>query len=120
MAGHNELGAKGEQLAVNYLKEAGYTILCRNYRYRKAEIDIIASKEGILSIVEVKTRSSDYIRPIAETVDRRKINFLVMAADNYVIEKGWDMEVRFDIITVLRSKETFTIEHMENAFFPFQ
>ena len=72
MGRHNELGAKGEQLAVNHIKEAGYAILCRNYRYRKAEIDIIASKEGILAIIEVKTRSSDYISPIAEAVNKKK------------------------------------------------
>ena len=119
MGRHNELGFKGEELAVNHLKEAGYTILCRNYRYRKAEIDIIASKEGILAIIEVKTRSSDYISPIAEAVNKKKINFLALAANNYILENGCDNEVRFDIITVLRSKETYTVEHIENAFFPF-
>ena len=119
MGGHNELGLQGEQLAENHLKETGYTVLCRNYRYQKAEIDIIASKEGILTIVEVKTRSSDHIKPIAEAVDAKKIKLLTLAADNYIRENEWDYEVRFDIITVLRSKETFTIKHIENAFFPF-
>jgi len=119
MGSHNELGAKGEHLAENHLKEEGYTILCRNYRYQKAEIDIIALKEGILTIIEVKTRSSDFIKPITEAIDKRKIKLLALAADNYILEKGWDLEVHFDIITVVRSRETFIIEHIENAFFPF-
>lgn len=119
MGSHNELGAKGEQLAENHLKEEGYTILSRNYRYQKAEIDIIALKEGILTIIEVKTRSSDFLKPVTEIVDKRKIELLTLAADNFVLEKRWDLEVRFDIITVVRTKETFNIEHIENAFFPF-
>ena len=60
MAIHNELGKKGEQLAVDFLQKKGYTILDRNWRFKKAEVDIIAQKEQILAIVEVKTRSSNY------------------------------------------------------------
>ena len=119
MGSHNELGVQGEQLAEKHLKEGGYTVLCRNYRYQKAEIDIIASKQGILTIVEVKTRTSDHIKPISEAVDRKKIKLLALAADNYILENEWDGEVRFDIITVLRSKEKFAVNHIENAFFPF-
>ncbi|MBT8264648.1 MAG: endonuclease [Eudoraea sp.] len=119
MGSHNELGVQGEQLAENHLKMAGYTVLCRNYRYLKAEIDIIALKGEVLTIVEVKTRSSDHIKPIAEAVDTKKIKLLALAADNYVLESEWDGEVRFDIITVLRSQDKFAVNHIENAFFPF-
>ena len=53
MAEHYELGNKGEQLAVNYLINKGYKIVERNWRFQKAEIDIIATKDKILISVEV-------------------------------------------------------------------
>ena len=76
MAKHNEFGKKGEQLAVDYLTENGYKVIHRNYRYLKAEIDIIARKGDILAIVEVKSRSSDYMQPIADTVTYQMRNKL--------------------------------------------
>jgi putative endonuclease len=60
MAAHNELGKKGEQLAIDFLIKNEYKILEKNYRYLKAEVDIIAQKENTLVVVEVKTRSTDY------------------------------------------------------------
>ncbi|SMG41777.1 YraN family protein [Arenibacter troitsensis] len=119
MAKHNEFGKKGEQLAVDHLVEKGYNVIHRNYRYMKAEIDIIARKGDILAIVEVKSRSSDYMQPIADTVTDKKIKLLVMAADHYIISKDLDVETRFDIITILKNGTNFSIEHLENAFYHF-
>ncbi len=119
MGDHNEFGKKGEQLATNYLVKKGYRIAHRNYRYRKAEIDIIAKKDDILAIVEVKSRSSDSLLAIADTVTDKKIKLLVMAADHYVVSKDLDVEVRFDIVTVHRNGDDYTIEHLENAFYHF-
>ncbi|MEX0288195.1 MAG: YraN family protein [Flavobacteriaceae bacterium] len=119
MAKHNELGKEGEQLASAYLISKGYTILHRNYRYRKAEIDIIARFEDVVAIVEVKVRSSTFFENIAETVNRKKINLVVMAADHYITENDLDVEVRFDIITILKSSDTSKIEHIEDAFYHF-
>lgn len=119
MGKHNEFGRKGEDLAVDFLLKKGYGIKYRNYRYVKAEIDIIAQKEDVLAIVEVKSRSSDFFENIADTVTEKKIKRIVMATDHYVIENNLDVEVRFDIITVLKKKGSFTIEHLENAFYHF-
>ncbi|ASO05290.1 YraN family protein [Arenibacter algicola] len=119
MAKHNEFGKKGEQLAVDYLTENGYKVVHRNYRYLKAEIDIIARKGDILAIVEVKSRSSDYMQPIADTVTEKKIKLLVLATDHYIISKDLDVEARFDIITIHKSGTKFSIEHLENAFYHF-
>ena len=47
MADHNELGTKGEKLAIDFLIKNGYQILEKNYRYLKAEVDIIAKKENV-------------------------------------------------------------------------
>ncbi|MGB3143782.1 MAG: YraN family protein [Maribacter sp.] len=119
MGKHNEFGKEGEQLAVDFLIKKGYFIRYRNYRYLKAEIDIIAQKGEVLAIVEVRSRSSDFIENIAETVNQKKINLLVMAADHYVVDNDLDVEVRFDVITILKNKSRFELEHIESAFYHF-
>ena len=60
MAQHNELGKIGEKLAADYLLSKGYEIVCKNYFYQKAEIDIIAKHNNMMICVEVKTRKSNY------------------------------------------------------------
>ena len=119
MGKHNEFGKLGEQKAVDFLLKNGYEIKYKNYRYLKAEIDIIAKKENILAIVEVKSRSSDFLENIAETVNQKKIKLLVSAADYYVTENYLDVDVRFDIITILKKGKQFQLEHLEDAFYHF-
>ncbi len=119
MGKHNEFGKLGEQKATEYLEKMGYTIKYRNYRYLKAEIDILALKGDVLAVVEVKSRSSDALQEIAETVNRKKIGLLVTAADHFVVENDLDVEVRFDIITILKKGSKYHLEHLENAFFHF-
>ncbi|MEP2281351.1 YraN family protein [Maribacter sp.] len=119
MGKHNEFGKEGEQIAVDYLKKKGYAIKYKNYRYLKAEVDIIASKDDVLIIVEVRSRSTDFFENIAETVTPKKIKLLVMAADHYVTDNNLDVEVRFDIITILKNKSKFELEHLESAFYHF-
>lgn len=119
MAQHNELGKKGEQLAVSHLIEKGYDILARNFIYQKAEVDIIAKKEDILAIIEVKTRSSVHFGDPQEFLKPKQIKRIVKAVDAYVNTNSLDVEVRFDIIAiVLNTKET-TLEHLENAYYHF-
>ena len=119
MADHNELGKKGEQLAVDFLIKNDYKILEKNYRYLKAEVDIIALKGGVLSAVEVKTRTSDYFGSPEEFVNPKKIKLLISAMDNYVVTKDLDVEVRFDIIAIITNKKETKIEHLEDAFLHF-
>lgn len=119
MGKHNEFGKLGEQKAADFLIKNGYRIRHRNYRYLKAEIDIIAQRGNILAIVEVKSRSSDFIENIADTVNQKKIKLLVSAADQYIIENDLDVDVRFDIITILKKGKQFELEHLEDAFYHF-
>ncbi len=119
MAEHNELGKKGEELAIDFLIKKGYTIRDKNYRYLKAEVDIIAQKEDILVAVEVKTRSSREFGLPQDFVNQKKIKLLVMATDHYVISKDLDVNVRFDIIAIVHKNNTFEIEHIEDAFYHF-
>ncbi len=76
MAGHNELGKKGEGLAIAFLEENDYKILERNYRFQKAEVDIIAFKDEILVGVEVKTRSTAHFGNPQEFVKSGRITML--------------------------------------------
>ena len=119
MAYHNELGALGEQLAANYLLKHGYTVLERNFIFQKAEIDIIAQKDSLLVIVEVKTRNSDFFGDPQSFVTPSKIKLLVKAANEYILMNNLDLEVRFDIIAILKNKHQENIEHIENAFYHF-
>lgn len=119
MAEHNELGKKGEELAVAHLEQKGYVILETNYTFQKAEIDIIAQKNNVLVIVEVKTRASDVFGLPQEFVKPSKIKLLVKAANEYVEQNNSNLEVRFDIISVLKTKNKYTIEHFIDAFYHF-
>lgn len=119
MGKNNEFGKKGEALAAQYLQQKGYVIVAQNYRFDRAEIDLIAEKENVLVIVEVKSRSSEFWGPIAETVDSVKIALLVKAANHYVVHEEKEKEIRFDIITVLRKGKDFEITHLEDAFHHF-
>jgi putative endonuclease len=119
MAEHNELGKLGEELAVEFLQKNGYDILETNYVFQKAEIDIIAKKQNVLAVVEVKTRSSiDFGLP-QDFVKPKKIQLLVKAINEYVVSNDLDVEVRFDIIAVHKENGKFNIEHLEDAFFHF-
>ena len=99
MAAHNDFGKEGEQDAVNFLIENGHTILERNFRFGHAEIDIISRKDNILHIVEVKTRNS--------------------SAYGYIQKTDLDLEVQFDIISIVKNNVEFTINYIEDAFYPF-
>ncbi|MBI9040741.1 YraN family protein [Lutibacter sp.] len=119
MATHNDLGNKGEEIAVDFLQKNNYKIVEKNWRFKKAEVDIIALKKGVLAVVEVKTRSSDYFGDPQDFVNQKKIKLLVEAINEYVISKNLDVEVRFDIIAILKNQEKFDIKHLKDAFFYF-
>lgn len=119
MAWHNDLGTEGEQLAVDHLLKKGYTIVERNYRFEKAEVDIIALQEDILAIVEVKTRSTTDFGNPQDFVNAKKIKLLVKAIDDYVVVNQLDVEVRFDIIAIVKQGNKTNIEHLEDAFYHF-
>ncbi len=119
MAEHNELGKLGEELAVDFLQKNDYNILETNWIFQKAEIDIIAQKDTILAIVEVKTRSSiDFGLP-QDFVKPKKIQLLVKAVNEYVISNDLDVEIRFDIIAVYKEQNDYKIEHITDAFYHF-
>lgn len=120
MADHNDFGKKAEDLAADFLLKNGYRILVRNFRFQKAEIDIIAEKENLIIVVEVKARSTGVFMLPQEAVTKTKIKSIVAAANHYLEEFNKDQEVRFDIISVLPDeKKNLIIEHITDAFEAF-
>lgn len=116
MAKHNELGKTGEAEAVRYLTEQGYQILHCNWRSGKKELDIVSKYENELIIIEVKTRRNKRYGNPEEAVNERKIRRIVSSTDSYLKAYAIDLPVRFDIITVIGTKESFEIEHIIEAF----
>jgi putative endonuclease len=109
-------GKKGEKIAGNYLKKAGYKIVCQNYQKRFGEIDIIAEKNNEIIFVEVRSKEKNDFSPIL-TITKRKIEKLKNLALNYLSENGIvDKQVRFDIIGLVKKNGKFFIEHIKNAF----
>jgi putative endonuclease len=117
MAKHNELGKKGELIAVDFLKEKGFEILETNFRLDKDEIDIIAKDGETLVFVEVKTRSTDYFGEPEIAVGDKKIEFLLRAAENYLASKNLNTEIRFDIISIVLNSNKKKIRHIVDAFY---
>lgn len=118
MAKHYDLGIQGEDFAASYLASKGYKIVERNWRFGKDEIDIIAEHDNFLVIVEVKTRSSSNYGNPEEAVGDQKHRSLIRAANEYVIRKEIDLEVRFDIFTIVIESGKQTVNHIEDAFYP--
>lgn len=119
MAEHNHLGKEGEQTAVDFLQNKGYNILERNYRFQKHEVDIIAQKGNLIVAVEVKTRSTPEFGDPHEFVKPKQIQSLVKVVDHFIIVNDLDVEVRFDIVAIIKNKLGTTIEHLEDAFYHF-
>lgn len=120
MAEHTDFGKQAEQYAVEYLESKGYRIVAKNFRYQKAEIDIIAEYENLLIIIEVKARANNLFIEPYEAVDKRKIKLIVSAADAFLRENSYESEVRFDIVSIIRGEgNQLKIQHIENAFESF-
>ncbi len=117
MADHNELGARGEDEAVNFLIKNGYRIKERNWRFAKAEIDIIAENDEWLVMAEVKTRSNDAFGSPEEFVSKVKQKHLIRAANRYLELYPTDKDTRFDIISIVIEPK-FLLEHIPEAFYP--
>ncbi len=116
MAQHNELGTKGEKLAVTFLKKKEYQILETNYRHLKNEVDIIAQFQNQLIAIEVKTRSTRDFGDPQEFVKPSQIKSIIAATNAYVEQKDIELEVRFDVIAIINTNGLLEIEHIEEAF----
>jgi len=113
---NKQTGNHGEQLAAELLVGQGFTIVRRSFRYKRAEIDLIACRDHLLVFVEVKTRSStDFGEPesFVTTNQRRQIH---AAADEFIYQTNWLHDIRFDIIAITLGNPP-EILHIEDAFY---
>ena len=118
MAQHNLLGKSGEELASEYLISRGYIVRDINWVSGKYELDIVAFKDDMLVVVEVKTRrNSDFAYP-EEAVTDKKIRNIVRATEAYVLSHDLDCDVRFDVVSIVGKEPPVEVEHIEDAFLP--
>ncbi|RMG82948.1 MAG: YraN family protein [Bacteroidetes bacterium] len=118
MSNHISVGKQGEQKAVEFLENNQYTILHLNYRIGKDEADIICTKDNYLIFVEVKTRSTDYFQKPYEAVTKAKQQNLIRLANNYVERENTHLEIRFDVVSVIKRNNHYDIQHIKDAFQP--
>ena len=113
-----ELGKSVKNLACEMLRKKGYLIKKRNYRFDRAEVDIIAEKDKMIVFVEVKTRESDFLSDAAQMVPMKKQKQIIKAADAYLKEHDLDNEGRFDIVVAIVNSKYKKLDHIEDAFYP--
>lgn len=119
MASHNDLGRRGEEIARAYLENLGYRILKLNWKYGRAEVDMIADQDGTIIFVEVKARSSTDFGMPEEFVGRKKELQLEFASSGYIEMTNHQGEIRFDVIAIVfENKDIYKINHIEDAFWP--
>ena len=109
-----QVGKQYESMAVQYLTEAGYHILERNFRCRTGEIDIIAKDGAYLVFVEVKYRASAACGSALEAVDYRKQQSILRVAQYYMVSHGYGTQTncRFDVVAIQGTEITL----IQNAF----
>jgi putative endonuclease len=118
MSEHLDFGKQGEDMAAAYLKEKGFRIRDRNWRFGRNELDIIAEKGDLLVFAEVKTRRLGSLMPPSAAVDKTKQSIIVRAADAYIQRYDLDVNARFDIISIETDGTETIVEHIEEAFYP--
>lgn len=93
-------GNNGEDLAVSYLSQKGYVIVERNWRFRHAEVDIIASKGNLLHFFEIKTRTSGKFGKPEESMSHKKMDMLKTAAEEYQYKNPQWKYIQFDVLAI--------------------
>jgi len=112
-----ELGKKGEEVALRFLKKRGYRIIEKNYVCKLGEMDIIAKEKDTLVFIEVKTRTSTAFGPPQLAVNASKQRQLSKVALNYLKEKHLeDVKARFDVVAILLGQKGEEIELIKDAF----
>ena len=110
-------GNSGEEIAAEFLTSQNFTIISRNFRYKKAgEIDIIASKNNLLIFVEVKNRTSNYFGGALYSINPKKKQSIRFIANQFLNSNpaysNKDIICRFDMIAIENGK----IEWIEDIF----
>ncbi len=103
-----QIGNRAEQAAAEYLDQAGYEIIDRNWRRRDCEIDIVARKNSAIHFVEVKYRATDIAGSGIEYIAHDKLRQMSYAAERWVSERGWRGEYMLAAVEVSGSDYEIT------------
>lgn len=121
MGRHNELGKLGEEKAAIFLINIGYRILATNYRFGRAEVDIIATNDKHVIFVEVKTRTNYLYGYPEESVGAKKQKLMCKAASEYMYQNNLNIAIRFDVMAIFKTNNgEWQIQHLEDAFFIYE
>ncbi len=118
MGAKEAVGAYGERVAVRHLEDAGYAVLARNWRSRAGELDVVATRDGVVVFVEVKTRRSGSFGPPSLAVTPLKAARIRAVAQEWLLASRLGaVPQRFDVVSVLRPVSgPAVVEHVEGAF----
>ena len=116
---HLEVGKAGEFLALVFLKKKGLRLLNMNWQWHRLEIDLIMKEKDTLVFVEVKTRTNSGSILPEDAVNHKKMQNLLMAAEQYLYKYKLDCEVRFDIVAISNFPKRPDIMHFEDAFYSY-
>jgi len=111
MLSKKQKGELAEAKALDFLEKKGFSVLARNYRYQKGEIDLIMSLENWLVFVEVRSLASTAFGFPEQTISAKKKQLLLKTAEQFIIEHNWLKNIRFDVIAINGEH----IEHFEDA-----
>jgi putative endonuclease len=114
MMDKTQIGRLGENLAADFFEKKGFLVAARNYRHKKAEIDLIVKKDDWLLFVEVKTRASTEYGHPEQFVHDFQVHRIFDAAEEYIFSTDWQGHVRFDVVSILLADPPL-IEHFEDA-----
>jgi len=118
MTDNQQFGRRGEELALAFYMEKGYTILEKNWQLNHLEVDIIAKNDESIVFCEVKTRSGSVLVEPQQSVTPQKQRNIIRAANYYVLKHQISLEVRFDIIAIIFDGDQYKLEHIPYAFTP--
>lgn len=108
-------GSEAETMAASFLARQGYQVLCRNYRYGKSEIDLIAQKGSFIVFVEVKYRTNTSFGHPEQVISYQQVNRIATAAQAWMESQKIDAPVRYDVISITSSAGMPIIRHFEDA-----
>lgn len=118
---NKQIGNLGEDLAIKFLINDSFKILCRNFRNRFGEIDIIATKKDLLIFVEVKSRYNKSFGPPSSAITTKKKKH-ISTLSKYFINKYslTSYYISYDVIEVIfnPNDDSYKINHIKNAFYP--